>query len=135
MVPPAHAFPLCERHLAKAWACFEVVKGSPVPEPREPFKAQNWQSTTNRVGAVYFARVRDELKIGWTSNITSRLSSISADALLHVQPGTLEDEAGFHFQFKEHLSRGREWFAFNETTEKMVDEISRHYSRNPMKVC
>ncbi|WP_183665782.1 GIY-YIG nuclease family protein [Neomicrococcus aestuarii] len=119
----AHAtqhMPLCERHLAKAWAEFEVLHGAEVENAKDE-RADF--GDPNLPGVVYFVRVMDMLKIGWTSNLRGRISTLQADALLHFQQGTRKDEAAYHKQFREHLVAGREWFSYNEQTENMVMEI------------
>lgn len=69
---------------------------------------------TRKDGGVYFLRSGEAVKIGYTTNIVSRMASLktgSADdtELLLVVPGTEQTERYFHQHFKSHRLRG-EWF-------------------------
>lgn len=126
-VPQHHGFKLCERHLAKAWAAYELANGRP-QAPNNPEETINYTDPTTP-GAVYFIRIGELLKIGWTTNINNRMHRLVPDAVLHVQPGTRQDEHQYHQQFKDHLAKGKEWFHMNNTTMQMVEEL-----RTPINV-
>lgn len=102
---------LCANHLQKAWAAYMVVNGDsdqslvPLPEP-----APRDVHTSTARGFVYFARVGELIKIGWTHDVRKRMIMLKADALLHSQPGTREDESAMHAIFREHRHHGRDWF-------------------------
>lgn len=114
---------LCERHLAKAWAAFELITGNPEPAAQEnPIPDTH---STNIPGAIYFIRVGDLLKIGWTSDVAGRFRQLSPDAVIHIEAGTKADERDYHRQFAEHLVHGREWFTCNDTTMNAVNIIAR----------
>ena len=119
---------LCERHLAKAWAAYQLMHGTPEAPP-EPDPEPDLDSDT-APGAVYFIRVRDELKIGWTSNVPNRMRTLNPDALFHIEQGTRQDERRYHQMFSEHLVHGREWFACNDETTALVDNIRRSATTN-----
>ena len=120
-VPPTHGFQLCERHLAKAWAAYELAHGRPeVPNaPEETVDLHDWDTP----GAVYIIRKGDLLKIGWTNNVAERFRKLQPDAVLHVEAGTREDEHGYHQRFKHHAARGREWFHLNDDTTRILEEL------------
>lgn len=120
-IPDPKSFPLCERHLAKAWAAYEIANGRPEPESGPDELLDVYDDTTP--GAIYFVRVGDLLKIGWTSRLAERLHRIKADAVLHVEQGTRLDERRHHEHFTDHLARGREWFHLNTETKQMLDEL------------
>lgn len=123
---------LCERHLAKAWASYQLIAGTPeVPQQPDPKPNYNDASTP---GAVYFIRKGDLLKIGWTSNVAKRFGHLSPDAVFHIEPGTRQDEANYHSMFHEHLREGREWFACNDETMNIVDSIQRKGAK-PKNLC
>lgn len=134
-VPAHHGFPLCDHHLKKAWAAFEVANGADVPEPREPYAQPHPSTQRDKPGVVYFIRIGEELKIGWTSNIKNRSNALQADAVLHVQPGTQHDEHEYHQQFNEHRTRGKEWFALNEDTQEKIQEIISAYRQKHLSMC
>lgn len=102
---------LCVRHLREAWAGFEVIaeRDSSVWPNGKPLDHRDVTSEDAR-GVVYFARVGDLIKIGWTSNVKRRMWSINADAVFHTQPGTRHDERALHAKFNHLLVKGREWF-------------------------
>lgn len=58
---------------------------------------------------VYYMRFGDRVKIGYTTNLTSRLKAVPNDELLATEPGTRAVEAARHRQFRELRLTG-EWF-------------------------
>ena len=62
-------------------------------------------------GWVYYLRVGDLIKIGWSADIKKRLKAYPPNAeLLGAQVGTRQDEAAMHGKFISLLAKGREWF-------------------------
>lgn len=109
---------LCERHLEKAWAAYQVLMGVTVPEPgQEP---ERDITSLDARGTVYIVRVKDMIKIGWTSDPERRMRQLEADAILHYQPGTRRDEYKMQAQCMDHLVKGREWF---DTSPAMIQFI------------
>lgn len=106
---------LCERHIEKAWAAYQVLQGANVPA-RLPDAERDVRSLDAR-GTVYVVRVKDMIKIGWTSNPASRMSHLKADAILHFKPGTRRDEYKLQGRCMDHLVKGREWF---DTSPAMI---------------
>lgn len=60
---------------------------------------------------VYFVRVGDLIKVGWSSRLRSRLKAYSADSevLLHY-PATRQEETDMHRLLRPDLAKGREWY-------------------------
>lgn len=106
---------LCERHIEKAWAAYQVLMGANVPEKQDD-PERDVRSLEAR-GTVYVVRIQDMIKIGWTSNPASRMSHLKADAILHYQPGTRRDEYRLQGKCMDHLVKGREWF---DTSPAMI---------------
>lgn len=103
--------PLCDAHLRKAWAAFEVrIETDPslMPDRRTPRPKD--VTSVDAHGMVYFARVGELIKIGWSTDVEHRMYALGADALLHAQPGTKHDEKALHAMFNHLLVKGREWF-------------------------
>lgn len=78
-------------------------------------------------GWVYYIKVGDLIKIGFTTNLRSRLDSYPPDiTVLAVHPGTPEVETRMHRKFRMSLERGREWFRpsldINQHTKKARDD-------------
>lgn len=120
-VPDEHGFKLCARHLAKAWAAWEILNGRTVPENHDPLVMPLRRQDMR--GIVYFATVKGQLKIGWTTDLRARLKQHGADELLWCTYGTQRDERRYLQTFESHLEHGQEWFALNETTRALVQEL------------
>lgn len=109
---------LCERHIEKAWAAYQVLMGANVPEKLADPK-RDVRSLDAR-GTVYVIRVGDMIKIGWTSRPQARLTELKADAVLHFSGGTRRDEYRLQGQCMDHLVKGREWF---DTSPAMIQFV------------
>jgi hypothetical protein len=70
---------------------------------------------------VYYIRFRDRIKIGYTSSIRERLTTIPHDELLALEIGDRELEQARHRQFA-HLNEHGEWF-------RAEDELLEHARR------
>jgi hypothetical protein len=112
---------LCERHIEKAWAAYQVLMGADVPE-RMPDAVRDVKSLDAR-GTVYVIRVQDMIKIGWTSNPKTRMKDLKADAILHYQAGTRRDEYKLQGQCMDHLVKGREWFDSSPAMIQFVKDL------------
>lgn len=61
---------------------------------------------------VYYLRVGNHIKIGYSINLSARMRGYPPDAeILAIEPGTAELEKSRHDQFRHQLRMGREWFA------------------------
>lgn len=83
------------------------------PSKRTPSAGELWPA--GRSGHVYFVRSGDTVKIGFSTNINSRLSTLqnaNPDNLqiLMVMPGTDQTEKFFHEMFAD-FRIGGEWFS------------------------
>jgi hypothetical protein len=111
---------LCERHIAKAWAAFYLLRGieapEPVPEERDLY-------SKDAQGTIYVVRSGDLIKIGWTSNLVERLVTVNADAVLFYAAGTRAQEAEIQLRCNAHLAKGNEWFHDTPSMRALVDEI------------
>lgn len=109
---------LCERHIEKAWAAYQVLMGATVPN-KLPDPERDRQSLDAR-GTVYVVRVQDMIKIGWTSDPHNRMRQLQPDAILYNKPGTRRDEYQLQARCMDHLVKGREWF---DTSPSMIDFV------------
>lgn len=74
---------------------------------REPVK----RSRKNVEGWVYYLQVGKHIKIGFASNLESRLRSYPPDTeLLAVERGTMKVETERHREFAAIRAHGREWY-------------------------
>lgn len=113
---------LCERHIEQAWAAHQIITGQATVPELNPDPNRDVYSLAAQ-GTVYFIRIGDLLKIGWTSKPLERMRSLKPDAILHFQPGSRRDEAKMHAKFIDHLVKGREWFEINADSMSMVKDI------------
>lgn len=94
--------PLCREHLIVAWRAvadeIRTTKFTTTPKPK-----------LRGLGLVYFVKLGDRIKIGYTKDLEGRLSVVPHEELLAVVRGTMADEARCHAAFKHLRTRG-EWF-------------------------
>jgi hypothetical protein len=79
---------------------------------------------------VYFFRLDDLIKIGFTKNLTARKNRFSGARwtdLLAVASGTYEDEQALHRKFAEHRARHREWYHPAPQILAHINEIRERY--------
>lgn len=75
-------------------------------------------------GLVYYIRIEEMIKIGYTTNLRERMRAYPPNAqLLAAHPGTLETEAQMHEQFRAFLDRGREWFSPSPVLLKHIESV------------
>jgi hypothetical protein len=94
--------PLCQRHLELAFAFVAGQRRERPGRQTRPFR--------ETPGWVYFFRVGKLIKIGWTKRDPDiRFRELAADEVLHVEPGTMNDEHRCHAAFA-HLRNYLEYF-------------------------
>lgn len=82
--------------------------------------AQRREAHMTKPGTIYYLRVGDLVKIGYTTSLDARMRQYPPNATLLAQhPGTRETEREMHNKFAAKLDRGREWF-------KSCAEIDEH---------
>lgn len=79
-------------------------------------------------GEIYFVRLGDLVKVGWTRDLWSRLKSYGASAELLVSyPGTRQDETTLHRQLTPARAKGREWYEDGAIIAHFIDEALAKY--------
>lgn len=79
-------------------------------------------------GDIYFVRVGDLVKVGWTRDLWSRLKSYGASAVLLVSyPATRQDETNLHRQLTPARAKGREWYEDGAIIEHFINEALAKY--------
>ncbi len=79
-------------------------------------------------GYVYFVRVDDLIKIGYSTQPYQRLRAYPPNAeVLGVFPGTKKLERDLHGRFRFALRKGREWFRVADEILEYVNEMVAHY--------
>lgn len=111
---------LCEHHIQKAWAAYQVLHGAAAHEAADPDRDV---TSPDAKGTIYVVRVQNLIKVGWTSNLPRRLIDLHADAVLHHYAGTRQDEADLHRHLKPHLAKGREWYTPSSELDKIIEQL------------
>ena len=92
----------CNSDLSKPHVRSEVIEVS--PRTATP-------PTLTGEGVVYYLQFGDRYKIGFSTNLPSRLNSLPYDKLLAVEPGSFELERRRHATFSRTRVDGQnEWF-------------------------
>jgi hypothetical protein len=81
-------------------------------------------------GHVYYIRLGDRVKIGWSANVTRRISELPTEQLLAVEPGDRQLERDRHVQFIHLSAAGREWFRLAPDLLAHVTQL-RHLHGDP----
>lgn len=131
---------ICERHAYEIWRrvewrdaenCDTVI---PYAEAREYDRAdaRAKRSTERRkptsMGEIYFVKVDDLIKVGWTSKLADRVRSYGPKAeLLAHYPATRADESALHRQLTPARYRGREWYSDVPAIRLFIDEALRKH--------
>jgi hypothetical protein len=119
--------PICDRHAIATYRKVEVTLREAVPprpklvEPTKRTKA--FRNARDRMGTVYFMRFGRLVKIGFSTNIRSRVSSLRPDELLATMPGTLRDEDALHHKFGSAWVHG-EYFEATSELMAFIDDLS-----------
>lgn len=111
-------FPICQRHAKQLCAHFsgslnslytdaekvELLKGRPTDAERTRDRRESYRAQS----VVYYVRIGDYIKIGYSTNLTARLSAlrVSRDDVMATEPGGPKLERVRHRQFA-HLRNGR----------------------------
>jgi hypothetical protein len=98
---------LCRRHLREVFA-YVLAAEHPHLLPQE-VDLPYWSTTARPTGWVYFIRVGDLVKIGYTADPKRRFAALQPSEVLHLEPGTMQDELRCHDAFA-HLRVDGEHF-------------------------
>ena len=89
-------------------------------------KSKRSQMTTP--GHVYYLRVGNLIKIGFTTDIARRMNEYPPNAaVLAAHPGTQRTERDMHRKFSAHLAKGREWFTPNTELDEHIITVNNQY--------
>lgn len=80
-----------------------------------------WLAKTT--GHMYFVRLNDLIKVGWTRDLRDRLKAYgaSAEVLVHY-PATRDDETLLHRQLRPVLAKGREWYTDGPVVQRFITQ-------------
>ena len=81
-------------------------------------------------GTIYYLRVGDLIKIGFTVDFGQRMRSYPPNAVLLARhPGTRETERQMHHKFLHRLAKGREWFTPCEEIDRHVESVKETFAQ------
>ena len=82
----------------------------------------------NAPGWVYYARVGDLIKIGFTYGLAERMAEYPPNTiLLAPHPGTRELETEMHNRFGELRAHGREWFRPASVLDSHIEDVRQRF--------
>lgn len=141
VIPACDDYPLkghhvCMRHSVEIWQTVQRSKGDPevhqiavelvADRERRAEEAHRKNIEFNKQhGTIYYLRLDEKIKIGWSANLPQRLMSYPPHmVLLCDHPGTRADERDLHRSFKPSRAAGREWY---HPTQELLAHIDRSH--------
>lgn len=116
LAPGCHAAPNPDLRIAVCTSCAAVIAFAYYGRIRNPQADQTPEEAERAdageiglFGLVYFVRLGNRVKIGFTTNLAARMAAIPHEEILGVMPGSLRDEKRCHAAFA-HLRTTGEWF-------------------------
>lgn len=83
-----------------------------------------------RPGTIYYLRVGDLVKIGYSADLPRRMKQYPPHAVLLAQhPGTRETERDMHQKLATKLAKGREWFKSCPEVESHIEAVKATYAQ------
>lgn len=81
-------------------------------------------------GTIYYLRVGDLVKVGYSADLTQRMKQYPPHAVLLAQhPGTRETERDMHQKLATKLAKGREWFKTCPEVEAHIETVKATYAQ------
>ena len=114
---------VCDRHALNVYRTVAVaIRDSEVKPPVEKPKRSAQRNRRTTMGLVYFMRFGRLIKIGYTTNLQSRIKSLGPDEVLATIPGTMIDEERIQHQFGA-CWLGREMFEPSSDLMEYIESI------------
>lgn len=145
---PRTELPICHRHAAVVWKSlvdFHVGRGAFIEAiadvndalaERAKAKAEGDKKAflERTDGDIYFIRLNDMIKVGWTRDLRGRVRAYGASAeLLAYYPATRDDETALHRQLRPALAKGREWYHDGPILNRFIaDAVEKHGEPKPI---
>lgn len=136
--------PMCYPHMAVVWAelvgfhrkrgkfaeaIADVNEMIAARQAREDVQAKA-DHMARQDGDIYFIRLGELVKVGWTRDLFQRVKSYGASAELLVSyPGTRDDETNLHRQLRPALAKGREWYEDGQIIAAFIAEALAKYGQ------
>jgi hypothetical protein len=122
-VPEDAPVDLCLLHLQEAYLYIRDII-----EKFEPGEVNYNPALHPQPSVVYYVRFGDRIKIGTSSDVWTRITSIPCDRLLATEPGDYALERERHEQFKAfRLNRNSEWFRDCPEIRAHINALRREY--------
>lgn len=132
--------PVCFDHATVIWRMIQSANGDPTvietthmlqAKATARAKAEHEQAKATRMasldGDIYFVRINDLIKVGWSRDVYDRVKSYGASAeLLCCYPATRDDETHLHRQLRPALAKGREWYHDGQVIQMFLTEARKN---------
>jgi hypothetical protein len=135
--------PLCEQHANDVWATVDAGQTEEFKKAhrderiavlrlerlaKEQKQSKREASSYDRYtepGFIYYLRVGDLIKIGYTFYLEDRMKAYPPNSeLLATHPGTRQTERQMHHKFLHLLKQGREWFIEGDDLMAHIEDVS-----------
>lgn len=93
-----------------------------VADLHDTFKPPRSVLKRPKQGYVYFVRLGDRVKIGYSENVPQRLAAVPHEEVLGVIPGTMDDEQGWHQLLADYRTVG-EWFRADDDVLAAIGRV------------
>ena len=117
--------PICPAHARSVYAQVKDALSSATNSTRVAAGSKNRArpGAADRPGIIYFAQFGDLVKIGYTTDLTTRMAKLRPDRLLALRPGSMRDERALHARFGPHWSHG-EYFHRHPDIDAYVTSLA-----------
>jgi hypothetical protein len=117
--PEDAQLPICDHHARQVHARVEARTGE-----AQPARFPSPPPAADRRGVVYYLLLGDRVKVGFTTNLATRLRDYPPHAhLLATEPGVKVLEAQRHRELRHSLTGGREWFAHSDEVQSHIAAV------------
>lgn len=94
---------------------------------RHAAESERWQAAMKAMpiaegSVVYYMRIGNRCKIGYSTNLGGRLETINPEELLAIEPGGPAQESARHAQFRDLHTHG-EWFRYEGALVEHVEHL------------
>lgn len=120
----------CTQHIRQAsdWLAGKVERIRSGAYRRNEGRHSDYIPPADKPEFVYYIRIANQIKIGWTTDLKQRFSSIGGEELLATEPGGFQLEQMRHKQFgSARIYRNREWFRPEPDLMSHIDMLVKHF--------
>lgn len=126
--PGCDAEPIEGMRIPLCWDCarsaaFQYIADYHVSDGTEPGITERPEPKPLDRERVYFVRLGDRVKIGYSANVNGRMEAVPHEEILAIIPGTRHDEATMHRKFA-HLRVVGEWFQDDPSIREFIAAIN-----------